>query len=66
MKLPLSREHRLYQADWLFRVYKIPSIEILSIIDDSGNLPMGDPKLFLAREFINRPIDVNKASYQIA
>lgn len=61
---PLSREHRLYQADWLFRVYKIPSIEILSIIDDSGNLPMGDPKLFLAREFINRPIDVNKASYQ--
>ena len=60
---PLSRENRLYQADWLYRVYKITSKEILSIINESGNLPVGDPKLHLAFESITRPIDVNKASY---
>lgn len=61
---PLERENRLYQADWLYRVYKISSKELMSIINDSGNLPVGDPKLHLAFESITRPIDVNKATYK--
>jgi len=27
-KQPLWREHRLYQMDWLFRVYNLPKKEI--------------------------------------
>ncbi len=60
---PLERENRLYQVDWLYRVYKISSKELMSIINESGNLPVGDPKLHLAFESISRPIDVNKATY---
>ncbi len=60
----LTRENRLYQVDWLFRVYKFPSNEIMAIINESGNLPAGDPKLHLAFESISRPVDVNKATYK--
>ncbi len=60
---PLTRENRLYQADWLYRVYKISSKEIISIINEAGNLPVGDPKLHLAFESMNRPVDVNKATF---
>jgi putative DNA modification/repair radical SAM protein len=60
---PLAREHRLYQADWLFRFYGFEASEI------TANLPGGmldldiDPKLAWALRHRGRfPIDVNKAS----
>ncbi len=60
-KIPLIREHRLYQADWLLRFYGFLPGELTT--DEDRNLPLDkDPKLAWAlrhREFY--PIDVNKA-----
>ena len=42
---PLVREHRLYQADWLYRFYGFSADEIASSMDD-GMLDLAiDPKL---------------------
>ena len=60
---PLIREHRLYQADWLFRFYGFQTNEILSASVD-GMLDLDiDPKLSWAlkhREWF--PMDINRAS----
>ncbi len=60
---PLIREHRLYQADWLFRFYGFRTDEILSS-SINGMLDLEiDPKLSWAlkhREWF--PIDINHAS----
>tara|TARA_R110002020_G_scaffold46769_1_gene132971 strand:+ start:37 stop:594 length:558 start_codon:yes stop_codon:yes gene_type:complete len=60
---PLIREHRLYQADWLFRFYGFKTSEILSASVD-GMLDLDiDPKLSWAlkhREWF--PMDINRAS----
>ena len=57
---PLMREHRLYEADWLIRLYGFKANEVA----DSGNLDLEkDPKLAWAlrnRDFF--PLDVNKAA----
>jgi putative DNA modification/repair radical SAM protein len=60
---PLLREHRLYQADWLFRFYGFRANEILSI--DHPNLDSDlDPKCAWALRNLDRfPVDVNKAEY---
>ena len=59
--IPLVREHRLYQADWLMRFYGFSAEELTAERD--GNLPLDkDPKLAWAlrhRDFF--PVDVNKA-----
>lgn len=59
---PLIREHRLYQADWLFRFYEFQPEEILQGTDD-GMLDLAmDPKLSWALR--NRhafPVDLNRA-----
>ena len=59
--IPLVREHRLYQADWLMRFYGFSADELTTAED--RNLPLDtDPKMAWAlrhREFF--PIDVNKA-----
>ena len=61
--VPLLREHRLYQADWLIRVYGFKSHEILS--EKSPHLdPFLDPKCNWAVNHLeNFPIEVNKADY---
>jgi putative DNA modification/repair radical SAM protein len=60
---PLIREHRLYQADWLFRFYGFKTSEILSAsIDGMLDLDI-DPKLSWAlkhRDWF--PMDINRAS----
>ena len=60
---PLVREHRLYQADWLYRFYGFSADEIASSMD-GGMLDLAiDPKLAWAlrnRAFF--PLDVNKAA----
>jgi predicted DNA-binding helix-hairpin-helix protein len=62
---PLMREHRLYQADWLYRFYGFSVDEIAEGARANGDmLPLDmDPKLAWA--LVNRamfPMDVNKAS----
>jgi len=63
---PSMREHRLYQTDWLLRVYGFSSQEVGLALGGRGNLSLSkDPKLTIAEQqpwlF---PIDVNKASYE--
>jgi putative DNA modification/repair radical SAM protein len=60
---PLQREHRLYQADWLFRFYGFEASEITEGLAD-GMLDLDiDPKLAWAlRHRARFPLDVNKAS----
>ena len=60
-KIPLVREHRLYQADWLMRFYGFRAEELTTVADRNLALDR-DPKLAWAlrhREFY--PVDVNKA-----
>ena len=61
--VPLLREHRLYQADWLMRFYNFNLSEIM--LDDEGNLILNiDPKLAFALKNKERfPLEINKASY---
>jgi putative DNA modification/repair radical SAM protein len=59
-KIPLVREHRLYQADWLMRFYGFDADELTTAAERNLALDK-DPKLGWAlrhREFF--PIDVNK------
>jgi predicted DNA-binding helix-hairpin-helix protein len=57
----LTREHRLYQADWLMRRYGFDADEIPFEAD--GNLSLdADPKELWARQHPERfPVDVNRA-----
>lgn len=62
---PPVREHRLYQVDWLLRVYGFSAAEVEMALGQGGNLSFAkDPKLVIARKqpwlF---PLDVNRASY---
>lgn len=62
-KPPLLRENRLYQADWLMRVYGFNASEIL----DEGNPmlnPFIDPKCNWAVQHPEYfPVDINTANY---
>jgi len=63
---PPIREHRLYQADWLFRVYGFSPGEMELTLNKEGNLSLSkDPKLVIAQKqpwlF---PVDVNRATYE--
>ena len=60
---PMHREVRLYNTDWLMRVYKFRYREIMNILDENDNLPKEDPKIHIARNYFDRPIDLNEASY---
>jgi len=61
-KTPLTREVKLYRADFLIRSYKYDLKEIKSIMAN-GMLPEGDPKLNIALASMDSPIDLNRASY---
>lgn len=62
IKPPLMREHRLYQADWLYRFYGF-SVEEIASIGEGGMLDLElDPKLAWALGNRDRfPVDVNTA-----
>lgn len=66
IKPPLVREHRLYQADWLYRFYGFDIGEITSATAD-GNLDLElDPKLAWALANRDRfPVDVNKSAKEL-
>lgn len=58
---PLLREHRLYQADWLMRMYGFEATEILSESAPNFN-PYLDPKCNWAIQNMDQfPVDVNTA-----
>jgi predicted DNA-binding helix-hairpin-helix protein len=59
------REVRLYQIDWLHRIYKYNSQELSSILNEDGFIPLrDDPKLLLARKDELFPININEASFK--
>ena len=61
--VPLLREHRLYQADWLLRYYGFNADELLSETNPNFDDKI-DPKCFWAVTHLgNFPVEVNKASY---
>ncbi|MBA7567129.1 hypothetical protein ES708_08829 [subsurface metagenome] len=62
----LAREHRLYQSDWLLRFYHYKLKDLKEVLTEEGNLPEGDPKIHLAREYFKDrgPVDPNQASYK--
>ncbi len=63
---PPVREHRLYQADWLLRVYGFSADEVELALDNEGGYSLSeDPKATIAaRRPWLYPLDVNKASYE--
>jgi putative DNA modification/repair radical SAM protein len=61
---PLWREHRLYQMDWLYRIYHFQVEEISHAFDENGFLCNADPKFAIARESMDRPLDPNTATLQ--
>jgi predicted DNA-binding helix-hairpin-helix protein len=60
----MLREHRLYQIDWLYRVYKFSENEVKIAFDENGFLNNKDPKLNIALNSLDKPIDPNDASYE--
>ena len=60
----MTRSHRLYQMDWLKRVYKFSNEEIELAFDESGHLSMDqDPKTVIALENLDAfPIDINHST----
>ena len=60
--VPLTREHRLYQADWLMRFYGFDASEILDGKDPNLDLQL-DPKIAWAlRHPEYFPMEINRAS----
>lgn len=62
-EVPLTREHRLYQADWLLRFYGFSAGELFAADDPNLEL-LVDPKASWAlRNMELFPVDVNRATY---
>ena len=60
---PLLREHRLYQADWLMRIYGFRASELLSEKQPDFNLLL-DPKADWAVSHLEFfPVEINQADY---
>ena len=60
--VPLTRQNRLYNVDFLMREYNYKFKEFNEIMDE-GMLPKRDPKWALAMNTFDRPLDINEASY---
>ena len=60
----MTRSHRLYQMDWLKRIYKFSNEEIELAFDEAGHLSMDqDPKTVIAMENLDAfPIDINHST----
>ncbi|MFD2598619.1 putative DNA modification/repair radical SAM protein [Sphingobacterium corticis] len=63
--VPIIRENRLYQSDWLLRFYGFKRDEIVNDLHPNLDLDI-DPKLGWALRNLNQfPIDINRASYEM-
>ncbi|MDE2844875.1 MAG: helix-hairpin-helix domain-containing protein [Chloroflexota bacterium] len=65
--VPPLREHRLYQMDWLKRIYQYSNDELDLSFDGGGFLPLDqDPKTAIALENLDTfPVDLNTASREL-
>lgn len=61
---PRWRENRLYQVDWLHRVYNFDRKEMNLAFSDDGFLGNKDPKRTIAINTLDSPVDPNTASYE--
>ncbi|MGI6012333.1 MAG: putative DNA modification/repair radical SAM protein [Ruminococcus sp.] len=62
--VPLLREHRLYQADWLLRFYGFQAEELLSPDRPNFN-PLLDPKCDWALRHLEFfPVEINRAPFE--
>lgn len=59
----LWREKRLYQIDWLYRVYKFSPRWIEHAFNEDGFLNNSDPKKALAQNLLDRPLNPQDCSY---
>jgi len=63
--VPMVRENRLYQTDWLFRFYQFKPQEIVNELYPNLDLEI-DPKLSWAlRNMDAFPVDINTADYHM-
>lgn len=63
--VPIVRENRLYQADWLMRFYGFNVDEIVSHDDPFLDMQI-DPKLNWALKNLDQfPVDINKADLEV-
>jgi len=58
-----SRANRLYNTDWLLRIYKYNFKLVKEILVD-GMLPDKDPKILIAEKTITEPVNINEAIYE--
>ena len=59
-----KRENFLYRVDWLYRRYSYEMENIFSTMNEDGMIPLNvDPKISLALNDDNFPLDINEASY---
>ncbi|MFA4966833.1 MAG: putative DNA modification/repair radical SAM protein [Candidatus Margulisiibacteriota bacterium] len=64
LPVPLLREHRLYQADWLMRFYYFDINEMVLQNDQNLSLEI-DPKMAFAIKNAERfPLEINKAPFR--
>ncbi len=62
---PPGREHRLYQIDWLMRVYNFPVNEVKLALNNDFLPLRSDPKMIIAcKEPWLFPVNVNRAKYE--
>ena len=61
---PMQRSNRLYQIDWLKRIYRYSDDEVKLALDQGGFLPLElDPKQTIALENLDAfPVDINNAN----
>lgn len=62
-KPPLLREHRLYQADWLFRFYGFSAVEVFAGGSPSLDEDLDPKSSWALRNLARFPLDVQTASY---
>ncbi len=58
---PTWRQNRLYQLDWLYRIYEYSREEVQPAFSDDGFLQNTDPKATIARTIFERPLEINSA-----
>jgi len=63
INVPLLREHRLYQADWLMRFYEFALEDIVLKKDQNLSLDY-DPKMVAALNNVDKfPVEINKVPF---
>lgn len=63
--MPLLREHRLYQADWLLRFYGFKAEELLSEDRPFFNIMLDPKEDWAVRHLEQFPVEINRASYEM-